>query len=110
VKWHVTDRPRPFFAVGGDFATETEGLPLAFVLPVLALISLIARAPKLRRRAKGEAGALDVGASPSSKGDSSTVPELELDRLSVRGRPGVKGDVALGEPDKPTVVSDRRRC
>jgi hypothetical protein len=107
----VTDRPRPFFAVGGDFAIETEGLPLAFVLPVLDLMSRIARAPKLRRRANGDAGMLDVGASPSSKGDSSTVPEFELDMLSVRGRPaGRKGDVALGDPDRPTVVNDRRRC
>lgn len=107
----MTDRPRPFFAVGGDFAIETEGLPLAFVLPVLDLISRIARAPKLRRRANGDAGTLDVGASPSSKGDSSTVPEFELDRLSVRGRPlGRKGEVALGDPDRPTVVNDRRRC
>jgi hypothetical protein len=110
LKGHVTDRPRPFLAVGGDFAIETEGLPLAFVLPVLDLISRMARAPKLSRRAKGEAGMLDVGASPSSKGDSSTVPEFELDMLSVRGRPGVKGDVAFCEPDKPTVVRDRRRC
>jgi hypothetical protein len=74
-------------------------------------MSRMARAPKLSRRAKGDAGMLDVGASPSSKGDSSTVPEFELDRLSVRGRPvGMKGEVALGDPDKPTVVRDRRRC
>lgn len=71
----------------------------------------MARAPKLNRRAKGDAGTLDVGASPSSNGDSSTVPEFELDRLSVRGLPeGRKGDVAFGDPDRPTVVNDRRRC
>ena len=106
-----SDRPRPFFAVGGDFAIETEGLPLAFALPVLALISRMAWAPKLIRRAKGEEGMLDVGASPSSKGDSSTVPEFELERLSVRGRlADMNGEVALGEADRPTVVRDRRRC
>jgi len=105
----VTNRPRPFLEVGGDFAIETEGLPFAFVFPVLDLISRMARAPKLRRRAKGEAGMLCV-ASPSSKGDSSTVPEFELEMLSVRGRPlGRNGDVALGEPDNPTVVNERRR-
>lgn len=93
------------------FSAISNPEPLAFVLPVLDLISRMARAPKLRRRANGDAGTLEVGASPSSKGDSSTVPEFELDKLSVRGRPlGRNGDVALGDPDRPTVVNDRRRC
>jgi hypothetical protein len=70
----------------------------------------MARAPKLSRRAKGEAGTLEVGASPSSKGDSSTVPELELEKLSPRERAVPKGDVWFGEPERPTVVSERRRC
>ena len=74
-------------------------------------MSRMARAPKLIRRAKGDAGTLEVGASPSSNGDSSTVPEFELDRLSVRGRPlAVKGDAELGEAERPTVVKERRRC
>lgn len=77
---------------------------------MLALISRIARAPKLRRRANGDVGTLEVGASPSSKGDSSTVPELELEMLSPRERTEPKGDVWVCEPERPTVVSERRRC
>jgi len=74
---------------------------------VLDLMFCIARAPKLKRRANGDVGTL---ASPSSKGDSSTVPELELEMLSPRERIEPKGEVGLGEPDRPTVVSERRRC
>lgn len=91
-----------------------EGLPLGFpTLPLLCLTSRSARAPKLSRRAKGVAGLLleleADGAGSSSKGLSSTEPELALDRLSVRGRALWKGDVWLGEPDRPSVVRDRRR-
>jgi hypothetical protein len=74
---------------------------------VLDLISRIARAPKLIRLANGDVG---TGASPSSKGDSSTAPELELEMLSPRERTELKGEVWLGEPERPTVVSERRRC
>lgn len=55
------------------------------------------------------AGTLELGASPSSKGLSSTEPEFALEMLSVRGRPGVKGEVWLGEPERPIVVRERRR-
>jgi hypothetical protein len=90
-----------------------EGLPFGFpTFPLLCLTSLRARAPKLRRRAKGVAGlllVLDAGpAASSSKGLSSTEPELALERLSVRWR-GWKAPPWLGEPERPTVVSDRRR-
>ena len=74
-----------------------EDLPLAFpMLLLFCLTSCRARAPKLNRRAKGVAGLLfgpdtaDDGGS-SSKGLSSTEPELALERLSVRGRPPWKG-------------------
>lgn len=88
-----------------------EALPLGFpTLPLLCLTSRMARAPKLSRRAKGAAGLLDAeGAGSSSKGLSSTEPELALDRLSVRGRADWKGDVWLGEPERPMVVRDSRR-
>lgn len=110
-KTYEQDKPRPLFAVGGDFALEeTEGLPLAGPFPVLDLISRIARAPKLMRLAKGDVGTLELGASPSSKGDSSTVPEFELEMLSPRDRAEPKGEVWLGEAPRPTVVRERRRC
>jgi hypothetical protein len=86
------DKPRPLFAVGGAFALEEMvALPLAGPFPVLDLISRIALAPKLIRRANGLVGTL--WASPSSKGDSSTVPELELEMLSPRERTEPKGEV-----------------
>lgn len=83
-------------------------------LPLLCLTSRIARAPKLNRRAKGVAGVLPElaadGGGSSSKGLSSTEPELALDRLSVRGLALVaKGDVWLLDAVRPMVVSDRRR-
>lgn len=69
----------------------------------------MARAPKLRRRAKGVAGLLLAeGPGSSSKGLSSTEPEFALEMLSVRGR-AWKGELWFGEPDRPMVVSDRRR-
>jgi hypothetical protein len=104
------DKPRPWLAVGGDFALETEGLPFAFPFPAVAFILRIARAPKLMRLAKGVVGTLEVGASPSSNGLSSTVPEFELEMLSPRERADPNGDVWFGEPDRPTVVRERRRC
>lgn len=87
-----------------------EGLPLEFpTLPLLCLTSRMARAPKLRRRAKGVAGLLcDEGAGSSSKGLSSTEPELALEMLSVRGR-AWKGELWLGEAARPIVVRERRR-
>lgn len=88
-----------------------EDLPFAFAFPlplVDDLISRIARAPKLMRRAKGDVGA--APASPSSNGLSSTVPEFELEMLSFLPRTGPNGEVWFGEPDRPTVVRDRRRC
>lgn len=79
-------------------------------LPLLCLTSRRARAPKLNRRAKGVAGLLLAdGAGSSSKGLSSTEPEFALDRLSVRGRAFWKGEVWLGEAERPMVVRDRRR-
>lgn len=51
------DKPRPLFAVGGVFALEEMvALPLAGPFPVLDLISRIALAPKLIRRANGLVG------------------------------------------------------
>lgn len=87
------DKPRPL-AVGEEKATlSTEDLPLGFPLPLLVLTSRKARAPKLRRRANGLAGTLVAGASPSSKGLSSTDAELALEMLSVRERSEPKGVV-----------------
>jgi len=91
-----------------------EGLPFGLpTFPLLCLTSRMARAPKLSRRAKGVAGLLlllDAGppAGSSSKGLSSTEPELALDRLSVRCR-GLKAVAWLGEPESPMVVRDSRR-
>lgn len=108
------DRPR-LRPVGGE-ALWTEGLPFAFpTLPLLCLTSRRARAPKLSRLANGVAGLLlaaDVeGAKSSSKGLSSTEPELALEMLSVlaRGLVKVNGDVWPGEAESPIVVSDSRR-
>ncbi|KAI9772254.1 MAG: hypothetical protein M1840_001003 [Geoglossum simile] len=101
------DKPRPL-EVGGE--TKVEALPLAALL-FPARTSLSALAPKLMRRAKGEAGGGPV-ASPSSMTFSSsvTVPmddvEPTLVLLSRRAR---KGDVCVGDPDKPSVVKDIRR-
>lgn len=81
------DRPRPL-AVGEE--ARVEALPLAIPLP--ALTSRKARAPKLIRRPNGVAG--EVTASPSSMALSSIPkePELELETLSCRERPLPKGD------------------
>lgn len=91
-----------------------EGLPLVFPwFPLLCLTSRIARAPKLKRRAKGVAGMLlapaEGGELSSSKGLSSTEPELTLDRLSARGRGAVKGVDWFVVGERPMVVSERRR-
>lgn len=64
-----------------------------FPLPLPVLTSRRARAPKLKRRAKGVDGTLELSASPSSNGLSSTDPEFALERLSVRGRAGVNGEL-----------------
>merc|ERR1712137_490387 len=82
------DRPRPR-PVGGEEALWMGGLPFGFPTPpLLCLTSRIARAPKLSRRAKGVAGLLLLAEGPksSSKGLSSTEPELALEMLSVRVR------------------------
>lgn len=93
------------------FSAKSKPELPAFPFPLPVLMSRMARAPKLRRRPNGVAGTLDAGASLSSNGLSSTVPELELEMLPARGRmPGVKGELWLGEPDRPMVVSDKRRC
>ena len=100
------DRPRPL--VVGEEA-RVEALPLALPLP--ALTSRKARAPKLIRRPKGVMG--EVTASPSSMAFSSTPmePELELETLSLRERPLPKGDDWVGElPESPSVDTDIRRC
>ena len=91
------------------FETEGLGLPFPVPLPLPVLTSRMARAPKLKRRAKGVVGTLELGASPSSNGLSSTEPEFALERLSVRGRVDVNGEPWLGEPERPTVVRERRR-
>jgi hypothetical protein len=89
------------------------GLPFGFPTPPLpCLTSRIARAPKLSRRANGVAGLLLLVGGPksSSKGLSSTEPELALEMLSVRVR-GVwrNGDVWPGEAPRPIVVSESLR-
>jgi len=104
------DKPRPL-AVGEKRDLSTEGLPLGFpMFPLLVLTSRRARAPKLRRLANGVLGTLEAdGAGSSSKGLSSTEPELALETLSARERTALKGDVWFGEPDRPMVVRERRR-
>lgn len=94
----------------------TEGLPFAFpegepAEPDLLLISRIACAPKLTRRANGLAGLDETGGpSLSSKGDSSSEP-LELpEMLCPRDRMLSKGDCCVGEVPSPAVATDRRRC
>lgn len=115
------DKPRPL-AVGDatlllvvvvELLLSVGGLPLFATFPVLALISRMARAPKLRRRPNvgvGLPAADGVGAS-SSKGLSSTEPEVAL--LTLSRRPLLmlpKGEVWLGEvAERPTVVRERRR-
>lgn len=64
------------------------------------------------RRASGEVGAV-TGESPSSTALSSNVDEAEpvpaLETLSRREAPAAKGDVWVGEPDRPRVEMDMRR-
>jgi hypothetical protein len=101
------DKPRPL-EVGEE--TKVEALPLAALL-FPARTSLSALAPKLMRRTKGEAGG-GPAASPSSMTFSSSVAvpmddvEPTLVLLSRRAR---KGDVCVGDPDRPSVVKDIRR-
>ena len=107
------DRPRPR-PVGGEEALWMEGLPFGFpTLPLLCLTSRSARAPKLNRRAKGVAGLLLVAdverLYSSSKGLSSTEPELTLEMLSVRVRGFWNGEVWPGAAERPIVVSESRR-
>jgi len=70
----------------------------------------MAWAPKLMRRAKGVVGAVRALVAPSSSSTafSSIESELLVDRLARRMLNGLElvGDV----PDRPTVVTDRRRC
>ena len=101
------DKPRPL-EVGEE--TKVEALPLAALL-LPARTSLSALAPKLMRRTKGEAGG--GPASPSSMTFSSSVAvpteedvEPTLVLLSRRAR---KGDVCVGDPERPSVVRDIRR-
>jgi len=90
-----------------------RGLPFPEVAPAPLPVrtSRSARAPKLRRRPKGVGGTLELplGPSLSSNGLSSTEPEFALERLSVRGRAGEKGELWFGEPESPIVVRERRR-
>lgn len=104
------DKPR-LLRVGGDLGLAMEGLPLAFpTFPFPpARTSRRARAPKLKRRAKGVGGMLEaVPGASSSKGLSSTEPEVALEMLSPRER-WLKGEVWFGEAERPKVVRDRRR-
>ena len=103
----LEDKPRPLTA--GEDAGFVEALPLRLPLP--ALTSLRALAPKLIRRANGVAGVLAVLASPSSIALSSIPgePELVLETLSWRPLKLPNGEVWVGEPDKPNVEMDIRR-
>lgn len=77
--------------------------------PVEDLISLIARAPKLIRRANGIVGVdWSLAANSSSTADSSMLPLLAELKLSRRPRTDPKGEGAVGEPDRPRVVNDIR--
>ena len=77
--------------------------------------SRMARAPKLARRpnalglAAGPSLRGAAGPSPSAMADSSLLPLLAEPRLSPRPRKELKGDIWLGEPDRPSVVSEMRR-
>ncbi|KAH0541934.1 hypothetical protein FGG08_003654 [Glutinoglossum americanum] len=103
------DKPRPL-AVGEE--TKVEALPLA-ALPFPARTSLSAFAPKLMRRAKGEAGG-GPAASPSSMTFSSSVVAVPMEdvepTLVLLSRRALNGDVWVGDvPDNPSVVKDIRR-
>lgn len=83
-------------------------------LPILpARASRRACAPKDTRRAKGELG-VTLGEVPSAS--SATASSLfgidphELDRLPRRKARLPKAEVCVGEPDRPRVVMDSRRC
>jgi hypothetical protein len=125
----ATGEAEALCAASAGAAEETEGLPFAVPAgppdpfgeePPLARGSRRALAPKLIRRAKGVAGMLDDmledieadGGGPagsSSKGDSSTEPELALETLSARARMLLYGDVWVpGMVERPRVLMDRR--
>lgn len=102
------------------FSAKLNPSPLAFPFPPPALTSRKALAPKLKRRANGDVGMLGI-ASPSSKGLSSTEPEVpEEDRLpeemlSLRWRVAPSGPGCVGDEEKLlerlSVVTDSlRRC
>lgn len=116
------DRPRPLVAVmfedGVGDLKEALGraLPLAdvFPLPFPCFTSRSARAPKLSLRANGDVaavlgGLLELDVSSSSNGLSLKEPEVADETLSPRLRMVLNGEGWLGEPDRPRVVSDRRR-
>lgn len=75
--------------------------------PVEDLISRMARAPKLIRRANGVVG-WSREANSSSMADSSMLPLFAELKLSRRPRIELKGDWAVGDPDSPSVVNDMR--
>jgi len=95
-------KPSPFW--GGLPSPPPPPLP-----PVEDLISLIARAPKLIRRANGVVGVdWSFAANSSSTADSSMLPLLAELKLSRRPRTEPKGEGAVGEPERPRVVNDIR--
>ena len=99
--------PRP--ATLGEEPESLEDLPLR--VPGPPLTSRSAFAPKLIRRAKGVVGELLAGASPSSMALSSAPGDAEavLEQLSWRPRRLPKGEVWVGEPERPRVEMDMRR-
>ena len=99
---------------GGEGADVTEDLPLK-LLSDPDFTSRNALAPKLSRRANGVVGAVLGAASPSSMAFSSIEgdpePEAPLEKLSPLILALVKGDVWVGEPERPRVEMDiLRRC
>lgn len=96
-------------AGGGRDLPFWGGLPSPPPPPVEDLISLMARAPKLIRRANGVVGVdWSLAAKSSSTADSSMLPLLAELKLSRRPRIDPKGEGAVGEPERPKVVNDMR--
>lgn len=116
----LEDKPRAPLVGGRD---KGEGLGLEFVVmveemdalpfidpPFPPLTSRIALAPKLNRLPNGEVLGW-AAPSPLSSIALSLVgePEPLLDELSCRARTPLKGEVWLGEPERPKVEMDIRR-
>lgn len=89
-----------------------SGLPVdpGLVPPGGDRIERMAFAPKLMRRTKGVVGAVRDEGSSSSMAFSSIESELLVEMLPRRSPPNAPAaEVGPGPPDRPSVVTERRR-